>query len=153
MKSFKQSIEILNTILSYELVTTSQYIVHAGIYRNSGYKNLHNVTRKRAIKGMKHAEQLIDRILFLEGTPDEETTNKINIGQTLEEQLTNDYHMEKSVISICNLCISFSLRRGDFETAELLLNILLENERHLAWLDSQLNNLKQLHLDNLLMVG
>lgn len=148
MNSFKQSIEILNNVLTYELGATSQSMVHSGIYYKSGYKNIHDVIRKRGINGMKHAEMLIERILFLDGIPDEKTANRINISHTLGEQLANDYQMEESVIRICTNSIFISLECNDYETAELFRLILLENERHLAWLESELGKLKQLQLDN-----
>jgi bacterioferritin len=118
---------------------------------NWGYKNLHDIIRQRAIGEMKHAEKLIERILFLEGIPAVGTLNKIVIGKNIEEQFTNDRDAEEEAIGAYNEVISLAVENFDNGTAELLRGILADEENHLDWLETQLEQINQVELQNYLL--
>jgi len=151
MKGNKKIIERLNELLADELTAISQYIVHAEMCDNWGYIKLHDSIKKRAIEEMGHAEKLIERILFLEGQPIIEHLNKITIGTNLEEQFKSDRQAEEGAIKMYNNSIHLAEDSGDNGTGELLKSVLLDEEAHLDWLETQLELIKQLEVKNYLM--
>jgi bacterioferritin len=151
MKGNKQIIEKLNALLADELTAVNQYIVHSEMCENWGYKNLHDIIRQRAIGEMKHAEKLIGRILFLEGIPAVGILNKIVIGKNIEEQFRNDRDAEEEAIAAYNEVISLAVENFDNGTAELLRGILADEESHLDWLETQLEQINQVELQNYLL--
>jgi len=118
---------------------------------NWGYKKLHEVTEKRAIGEMKHAEKLIGRILFLEGQPMVSQLNKINIGGTVEAQLKYDLEAEAGAIKAYNDGIRLCLELGDNGSRELIDANLHDEEEHLDWLEAQLDQISQMGLQNYLL--
>lgn len=100
---------------------------------------------------MKHAEKLIARILFLEGTPEVESIKKISIGSDIEKQFRSDKDAETAAVELYNTSIRMSIEKGDNGTSELLESILGDEEKHLDWLETQLEQIKQLHLKNYLL--
>lgn len=150
MKGNKKIIERLNVLLADELTAINQYIVHSEMCENWGYKRLHDAIRARAIGEMKHAEKLIGRILFLEGLP-EVSLNKVSVGANIEEQFKNDRSAEKDAIKLYNESIRLATDNGDSGTAELLRSILLDEEKHIDWLEQQLEQIKQIQLPNYLV--
>jgi bacterioferritin len=151
MKGNKIIIKQLNILLTYELTAINQYIIHSEMCENWGYKNLHEVIKKRAIDEMKHAESLIARILFLEGTPDVLSIKKIHIGVDIEKQFMSDKNSETAAVELYNNSIQLCVKNGDNGTSELLKSILADEERHLDWLETQLGQINQLHLENYLL--
>lgn len=151
MKSNKTIIKQLNTLLADELTAINQYIVHAEMCENWGYKKLHDAIKKRAIEEMKHAERLIARILFLEGMPEIGSMHKISVGNDVEKQFECDRKAETRAVSVYNESIKLCTEAGDNGTSELLKSILAEEEKHLDWLETQLQQIKQLHLKNYLL--
>jgi bacterioferritin len=151
MKGNKQIIEKLNTLLADELTAVNQYIVHSEMCHNWGYKHLHDTIRQRAIGEMKHAEKLIERILFLEGSPTVGVLNRISIGNNIEEQFKNDREAEVEAIVAYNEVISLAVEYFDNGTAELLRTILADEENHLDWLETQLEQISQVELQNYLL--
>lgn len=151
MKGNKQIIEKLNALLADELTAVNQYIVHSEMCENWGYKNLHDTIRQRAIGEMKHAERLIQRILFLEGIPSVDMLNKITIGKNIEEQFRNDRNAEEEAIGAYNEVISLAVENFDNGTAEFLRDILADEENHLDWLETQLEQIGQVELQNYLL--
>jgi len=151
MKGKTQIIEKLNSLLADELTAVNQYIVHSEMCANWGYKNLHDLIRQRAIGEMKHAERLIERILFLEGIPTVGVLNKISIGRNIEEQFRNDRNAEEEAISSYNEVIGLAVESFDNGTAELLRGILSDEEKHLDWLETQLEQITQVELQNYLL--
>jgi bacterioferritin len=150
MKGNEKIIENLNFLLEDELTAINQYIVHSEMCVNWGYERLHNTIEKRAIEEMKHAEKLIARILFLDGIPVVSNLNKVKIGAQVEAQLKNDLNAEDHTLKIYNDGIHLAIKLTDSGTRELLEGILLEEERHIDWLEAQLNQIKQMGIQNYL---
>jgi bacterioferritin len=151
MKGNEKIIALLNDFLADELTAISQYMVHSEMCANWGYKKLHEVTEKRAIDEMKHAEKLIGRILFLEGQPVVSQLNKINIGAAVETQLKHDLEAEAGAIKAYNDGIRLCLDLGDGGSRELIEGNLHDEEEHLDWLETQLDQISQIGLQNYLL--
>ena len=151
MKGNEAVIERLNALLADELTAINQYIVHSEMCANWGYQELHEATEKRAIDEMKHAEKLIGRILFLEGRPVVSNLNKIVIGADVEAQLKNDWAAEESVIKAYNEGIRLAVELADNGTGVLLESILGDEEDHIDWLEAQLDQIKQMGIQNYLV--
>ncbi|HET9744191.1 MAG TPA: bacterioferritin [Chitinophagaceae bacterium] len=151
MKGNTKIIERLNGLLADELTAVNQYIVHAEMCDNWGFKKLGEFIKQRAIGEMKHAEKLIERILFLEGIPEVSTLNKISIGVDIEKQFKNDQFAETEAIKIYNDSIRLCTELGDNGTRDLLESILTDEEKHLDWLETQIEEIKQLELKNYLV--
>lgn len=144
MKGSEKVIAALNVLLADELTAISQYMVHAGMCANWGYENLHDMAEKRAIDEMKHAEKLIDRILFLEGTPVVSNLNKMHIGATVEPQLQNDRAAEEGAIKGYNDGIRVAVAEGDNGSRDLMESILKDEDAHIDWLEAQLDQISQM---------
>jgi bacterioferritin len=151
MKGNDKIIAILNEFLADELTAINQYIVHSEMCDNWGYGKLHDAIEKRAIDEMKHAEKLIARILFLEGIPVVSNLNKIHIGAEVPAQLENDLSAELGAIQAYNDGIRQAVEAGDNGTRELLESILVDEEEHLDWLEAQLDQIKQMGIQNYLV--
>jgi bacterioferritin len=144
MKGNEKVIATLNDLLSDELTAINQYMVHAGMDENWGYDKLHDAVEKRAITEMKHAETLIDRLLFLEGTPIVSNLKKISIGAKVETQLANDLDAEIDAVKGYNAGIKLAVEVGDNGTRELFESILKDEEDHVDWLETQLDQIAQM---------
>jgi len=151
MKGNEKVIGTLNARLAEELTAISQYMVHAEMCDNWGYKKLHEVIEKRAMVEMKHAEKLIARIIFLEGTPMVSKLNKMNIGPDVEKQLKSDWQAEFGAVKAYNESIRLATELGDNGTKELLDAILKDEEAHIDELESQLDQVKQMGIKNFLV--
>jgi bacterioferritin len=151
MKGNEKVIGSLNARLAEELTAISQYMVHAEMCDNWGYKKLHEVIEKRAMVEMKHAEKLIARIIFLEGNPMVSKLNKMNIGQDVEKQLKSDWQAEFGAVKAYNESIRLAAELGDNGTKELLDAILKDEEDHIDELESQLDQVKQMGIKNFLV--
>ena len=151
MKGNEKTIEKLNALLADELTAVNQYMVHAGMCANWGYERLHGAIEKRAIDEMKHAEKLIDRILFLEGNPMVSNLNKISIGSDVETQHKNDWAAEEGAVKAYNEDIRLATKVGDNGTRELLEAILKDEEAHIDWLEAQLDQIAQMGIRNYLV--
>jgi bacterioferritin len=151
MKGNEKVIGSLNARLAEELTAISQYMVHAEMCDNWGYKKLHEVIEKRAMTEMKHAEKLIARIIFLEGNPMVSKLNKMNIGQDVEKQLKSDWQAEFGAVKAYNESIRLAAELGDNGTKELLDAILKDEEDHIDELESQLDQVKQMGIKNFLV--
>lgn len=151
MKGNDKIIDSLNGLLAEELTAINQYMVHAEMCENWGYKKLHDVVEKRAMTEMKHAEKLIARVLFLEGMPLVSKLNNINIGQEVERQLENDRLSELDAIRHYNESIRLATDLGDNGTKELLEGILQQEEEHIDELEAQQDQIKQMGIANFLV--
>ncbi|MCL4468279.1 MAG: bacterioferritin [Deltaproteobacteria bacterium] len=151
MKGNKKVIEHLNARLSEELTAINQYMVHAQMCENWKYSRLHDMIEKRAIDEMKHAEKLIDRILFLEGVPIVSKLNKLFIGAHVPAMHENDRSAEETAIRGYNESIRLAVAAGDNGTSELLKAILKDEEDHIDLLEAQLDQLKQIGVQNYLI--
>lgn len=143
MKGDAKVIDLLNEILTGELTAINQYFLHAKMCQNWGYKRLADHIRKESIDEMKHADQLIERVLFLEGLPNVQRLGKVNVGQTVVEQLKNDLAVEMEAVPRLNKSIAECRAIGDNGTVELLEGILVSEEQHVDWLEEQLELVKQ----------
>jgi bacterioferritin len=151
MKGNEKIIAVLNDFLADELTAISQYMVHSEMCANWGYEKLHKAVEKRAIGEMKHAEKLIARILFLEGQPVVSNLKKMEIGATVEAQLKHDLDAEAGAIQAYNDGIRLCLELGDGGSRELIEDNLEDEEEHLDWLETQLDQINQMGLQNYLL--
>ncbi len=143
MKGNEKIITVLNDVLTAELTAVNQYFVHAKMCENWGYRRLWTKIRAEAIDEMKHADQVIGRILFLEGVPNVQRLSKIDIGQTVSEQLKLDLEVERVAIKRLNDGIELARSLGDNGTRELFEEILVGEEEHTDWLEAQLTLIAQ----------
>ena len=151
MKGNEKVIVKLNDLLADELTAISQYMVHAEMCDNWGYKKLAEVVEKRAIDEMKHAEMHIGRILYLEGKPIVSDLKKIIIGQEVEAQLNNDHSAEVGAITSYNDGIKICVELADNGTREMMEKILKDEEAHIDWIEAQLDQIKQMGIQNYLV--
>jgi bacterioferritin len=150
MKGDPQVIDLLNEVLTNELTAINQYFIHARMCDNWGYERLYKKNRDESIDEMKHADHVIERILYLEGVPNLQRLGKINIGESVPEQLRLDLDLEKHAIPVLNTGIETCRKAGDNGTAELLEDILEDEEEHANWLEAQLMLLDQVGVQNYL---
>jgi bacterioferritin len=151
LKGNKKVIDMLNEFLADELTAINQYIVHSEMCDNWGYHKLHDAVEKRAIDEMKHAEKLVARILFLEGSPVVSKLNKITIGAAVDSQLANDHKAEVGAVKAYNEGIQLCLELGDNGTRELIDANLHDEEAHIDWLEAQADQIAQMGLQNYLL--
>jgi bacterioferritin len=150
MKGKPEVIEQLSEMLKEELAAINQYILHAEMCENWGYKKLAKVTKMESIGEMKHAERIMERILFLEGMPNMSALGKIKIGSDVRKQLENDLALEKTAVVNYNHAIDVCRKAGDNATADFLKGILIDEEGHVDALETQLELIKQLGYENYL---
>jgi bacterioferritin len=139
MKGHPDIIEMLNSLLAHELVAVNQYMVHAEMCRIWGHEKLYKADQKRAIDEMRHAKALIGRILFLQGAPAlPSLKKKIMTGSSVGAQLFNDHICEEETIASYHEGIKLAVRIGDNVTRELFKSILLDEGKHIEWLEGQM---------------
>jgi bacterioferritin len=143
MKGDPKIIDLLNEILTGELTAINQYFLHAKMCQNWGYKRLYEHIRKESIDEMKHADMLIERVLFLEGLPNVQRLGKVNVAQTVVEMLKNDLAVESVAIPLLYKSIESCRQVGDNGSEHLLIGILTSEEEHVDWLEAQLELVKQ----------
>ncbi|MHB8861526.1 MAG: bacterioferritin [Pirellulaceae bacterium] len=146
MKGNEKLIQKLNALLADELAAINQYIVHSEMCANWGYDRLHESVEKRAIQEMKHAEQLIARILFLEGTPTVSKLGAIHIGADVPEQFQADLTAEHQAVRDYNEVIHLADEVGDAATRSLLEAILHDEDAHVDWLEEQRDQIEQMSI-------
>src|SRR5664280_280542 len=137
MKGNKKLLLILNSLLADELTVVNQYMVHAEMCENWGYNKLHSAIKKQAIDEMHHAEWLIERILFFDGSPTVSKLNTIKIGKTVSEMISNDNDDELEAVHAYNDAIKLALGVDDQGTVDLLTKILKMEEGHVDWAEIQ----------------
>lgn len=142
----------LSEMLREELGAINQYMLHAEMCENWGYKRLGDFVKKQSIGEMKHAEKLMERILFLEGTPRMDEMIKLKIGKDVPQQLEFDLALEKSAVTAYNQAVENCRKAGDNATADFLKEILKDEEEHVNFLETQLGLIKQLGLETYLSV-
>jgi bacterioferritin len=153
MKGNVKVIEKLNFLLADELTAISQYMVHAEMCDNWGYKKIAEVTEKRAIVEMKHAEKHIGRILFLEGMPVVSNLNPMHIEPDVASQLKSDHAAEEGAIKGYKDAISLCTELGDPATRDFLTDILKDEEDHIDWIEAQLDQIGQMGIANYLAIN
>jgi bacterioferritin len=150
MKGNDKVIETLNMLLAEELTAINQYMVHSEMCANWGYGELHEAIEKRAITEMKHAEMHIARLLFLEGRPIVSKLNELHIGQDVLSQFKDDLGAEQGAVKFYNDAVRLAVEVGDNGTRAMLESILKDEEDHLDWLETQLDQIEQIGLQNYL---
>jgi bacterioferritin len=150
MKGNAKVLGKLNDLLAEELTAINQYMVHSEMGDNWGYAELHKAIEKQAIDEMRHAEWLISRILFLEGSPTVSKLNPIRIGKTAKEMIVSGYEAELTAVKHYNAAIKLAAEVGDNGTRDLLTKILKMEEDHIDWAEAQLDQIAQMGLENYL---
>ena len=150
MKADKQVLSLLNDVLTGELTAINQYFLHARLCHHWGYERLYQRLRKESIEEMKHADELIDRILFLEGLPNLQKLGKIDVGQTVPEQFQLDLALEMEAVKRLNDGIELCRSSGDNGSREVLEKMLRDEERHVDWIETQQEAIKQIGVENYL---
>ncbi len=150
MKGKPEVLAELSERLKEELAAINQYILHAEMCENWGYRRLSKQTKMQAIGEMKHAEHIVERILFLEGLPRMDQLAKINIGKDVKRQIENDLALERGAVADYNKSIEICRNVGDNATADFLKEILKEEEDHVDMLETELSMIEQMGLQNYL---
>jgi bacterioferritin len=143
-------IRFLNEVLKAELTAINQYFLHSKMCQNWGYLRLAAYNRAESIDEMKHADLLIDRILFLEGTPNMSDMFPINVGSTVKAQFQSDLALELQAVPRLNAAIKLAAEVGDNTSRELFEQILEEEEHHVDWLEAQLHMMGEMGVENYL---
>lgn len=143
MKGHQDIIESLNEVLTSELTGINQYFIHHRMCANWGYGRLSDHSRAESIGEMKHADEVIERILYLEGIPNMQRLSKVAVGESVPEQLRLDLALELEAVERLNRAVVLCREHGDNGTCELLERILVSEEEHVDWLETQLELIDQ----------
>jgi bacterioferritin len=150
MKAKEGVITILNKILTADLTAINQYFVHAKMCENWGYERLHGKVRKRSIDEMKDADELIGHILYLEGVPNVQRMNTVQVGETVSEQLKLDLKAEQEMLTLLSEGIVHCTKVTDFTTRHMLEDMAKDVDAHIDWIETQQETIKQVGLENYL---
>jgi len=150
MKGSVEVIKVLNEVMRKELTGINQYVIHSKMCKNWGYEVLAGVHWKESIDEMKHADLLIERILFLEGVPNITAYDKILVGLTVKQQLENDLGLEQAALTVLRPGIKTCLDAQDDATRELFEHIVVDEEHHIDWIESQVHQIDEVGLQNYL---
>lgn len=150
MQGDPEIIETLNEILTAELTAINQYFIHAKMRENWGFKRLAAVARKESIEEMEDADKIIDRILYLDGTPNLQRYNPVRVGETIPEQFELELQTETEAIERYNRAVALAREKGDNGTRQLLNERLVDEESHADWLEAQLHLIATVGAENYL---
>jgi bacterioferritin len=150
MKGNPKIIDLLNNALTKELTAINQYFIHSKMCENWGYRVLAKKYYEESLGEMKHAEELIKRILFLEGTPNMTRYERIKVGDTVKKQLESDLQIELDAVEMLRPGIRLCLEEMDHASRELLEHILVDEEEHVDWIEGQLHIIREAGLENYL---
>ena len=150
MQGDPQVIQYLNQLLKNELTSTNQYFLHARMFGNWGYAKLEEHEKKESIDEMKHADDLIQRILFLEGLPNLQDLGKLMIGENVPEALNCDLNLERAAHQVFRDAIAYCETVRDYVTRDMLESMLASEEEHVHWLETQFELIQAIGLPNYL---
>lgn len=150
MKGNPDVIKVLNEVLRKELTGVNQYFIHAKMCKNWGYAVLGEHAWDESIDEMKHADKIVERILFLEGTPNVQAYDKIQVGSNVKQQLENDLGLEQAALTVLRPGIKTCLDAHDDATRELLEHIIVDEEHHVDWIETQFHQIKEVGYENYL---
>jgi bacterioferritin len=150
MKGNLDVIKVLNEVLRKELTGINQYFIHAKMCKNWGYAVLGEHAWNESIDEMKHADQIVERILFLEGIPNVQAYDKIQVGSNVKQQLENDLGLEQAALTVLRPGIKTCLDARDDATRELLEHIVVDEEHHIDWIETQFHQIKEVGYENYL---
>lgn len=148
MKGSAKIIDALNTVLTQELTAINQYFLHARMLQNWGLEKIGRLEYEASIDEMKHADEVIKRILFLEGLPNLQRLNKIRIGQDVSEVIAADLEVEYEAVQNLRSFIKLCEEEADYATRDLFLSILKSEEHHIDWLETQRDLIRSIGLQN-----
>ena len=150
MRGDPEILDLINEVLTGELTAINQYFVHAKMCDNWGYRRLGEKVRDESIEEMKHAEALVERILYLEGVPNLQRLGPLHVGETVQEQFESDLGVEREALSRLGDGIALCLAKGDHGSRDLLESILTDEEEHVDWLETQLETIRQIGIEHYL---
>ncbi len=150
MKAKEGIIELLNKVLTADLTAINQYFVHAKMCDNWGYERLHHHVRQRSLDEMKDAEELIEHILYLEGVPNMQRLGTVRVGETVPEQFASDLKSEQEMLKILSDGVAHCTKVGDYTTRHMLEDMVKDVDKHIDWIETQLDTIKQVGLENYL---
>lgn len=150
MKAKEGVVELLNKILTADLTAINQYFVHGKMCENWGYERLHHTVRQRSFDEMKDAEELIEHILYLEGVPNMQRLGTVNVGETVPEQFKVDLKAEQEMLKLLTDGVTHCAKVGDYTTRHMLEDMAKDVDDHIDWIETQLETIKQVGLENYL---
>jgi bacterioferritin len=150
MKPKEGVIDLLNEILTAELTAINQFFVHAKMCENWGYERLCHKVRERSFAEMKDADEVIDHILYLEGVPNMQRLGTVHVGETVPEQFKADLKAEQEMVKLLTKAITHCAKVGDYTTRHKLEDMVKDEEEHINWIETQLETITQVGLENYL---
>lgn len=150
MKAKVGVLEFLNRVLTAELTAIHQYLLHAEMCGHWGYARLHHEVRERALEEVAHVQHVVHHILYLDGAPDMQRLGPIKVGATVPDQLKSDLKLEQDDLALLREAIAHCATVGDYPTRQMLEEMAVETEEHIDWMETQLETIRQVGLENYL---